>query len=81
MSVKCLEEMKIMTDMGEGLLRKIFLIKGKQLVSMEQSPYLTDIELSKIRLKIEKKFPAKPDFQKVIFIYQIKKFILLIILT
>jgi hypothetical protein len=56
-----------MIDMGEGLLRKIYVLIGKQLLTMEKSPFLIDNELSKLRTKIEKKFPAKPDFQKVIF--------------
>lgn len=63
-STKSAEEMRILKDMGDGLLNRMYFVKG-QLLSSEKSKFLTDAELLLIRGKIEKKFPLAVEYSKV----------------
>jgi hypothetical protein len=57
---------KILTDMAQGLLRRIYLQNSiLQSAQNERPTFLADPELTKIRSKIEKAFPELPDLSKV----------------
>lgn len=56
--------MRILKDMGDGLLNRLYLVKGT-LISTDKSKLLTDPELLVIRTKLEKKFPVAIEFNKV----------------
>ena len=58
------EEMRLLKDMADGLLNRMYFVKG-QLLSNEKSRYLVDAEILLIRGKIEKKFPLAVEYNKV----------------
>lgn len=61
---KEMEQMHILNDMGAGLLNQLYFVKV-QLIANEQYALVSDAVLGKVRLKLEKKFPAHPDLAKV----------------
>ena len=61
---KEMEHMHILNDMGAGLLNQLYFVKV-QLIAHEQYALVSDAVLGKVRLKLEKKFPAQPDLGKV----------------
>lgn len=63
-ATKTIEHMKILTDMGNGLLARLYYFKGV-IISKRKPACLSDVDTGKIRLKLEKKFPQLPDTQKV----------------
>lgn len=64
-ATKAVEEMKILKDMGDGLLNRLYMLKSSLLSSETRSKFLTDPDLLLIRSKIEKKFPLAIEFNKV----------------
>lgn len=65
-AIKTVEQMKILHDMGTGLLNRLYHLKG-WFISKRKPQCLADPELSKVRARLEKKFPAPPAAEKVRF--------------
>lgn len=63
-ATKTIEHMKILTDMGNGLLARLYHFKGV-IISKKKPACLSDAEITKVRIKVEKKFPQLPETQKV----------------
>jgi len=63
-AAKTVDHMKILKDMGDGLLNRLYHLKGA-LLSKSKPSCLVDSDTAKIRIKIEKKFPLLPETQKV----------------
>lgn len=63
-AARTVDQMKILKDMGDGLLNRLYHLKGI-IISKKKPSCLTDAETAKIRIKIEKKFPSLPETQKV----------------
>ena len=63
-ATKTMEQMKILQDMGNGLLNRLYFLKGN-MIAKRKPGCLTDADTSKVRVKIEKKFPSMPEAQKV----------------
>jgi hypothetical protein len=56
---------KILADMAQGLLCRIYLVNSiMQSPNNEKPAFLVDPELTKIRAKIDKSFPEIPDLSK-----------------
>jgi hypothetical protein len=72
-TTKSVEEMRILKDMGDGLLSRIYYAKGI-LMSNEKSKFLSDVDLTIVRSKIEKKFPLAPELNKVMLLYSLAIF-------
>jgi hypothetical protein len=64
-AIKTVEHMKILHDMGNGLLNRLYYIKVA-FISKRKPQCLADPEWSKLRARMEKKFPGAPEAQKVI---------------
>lgn len=63
-AAKTVDHMKILKDMGDGLLNRLYHFKGA-LLSKSKPSCLIDADTAKIRIKVEKKFPVLPETQKV----------------
>ena len=66
---KVVETMHVLKDIGEGLLNSIYTAKSRLVANDTKPVSFQDAEIMKIRSKIEKKFPALPDTQKVTLIF------------
>ena len=56
--------MIVLNDMAKVLLNRLYYLKSG-IIAKKQVTCLLDADIAKIRLKLEKKFPALPDTQKV----------------
>lgn len=63
-SAKSIEHMIVLNDMAKGLLNRLYYLKSG-IIAKKQVTCLLDADIAKLRLKLEKKFPALPDTQKV----------------
>ena len=61
---RTIERMKVLKDMGDGLLSRLYYLKGIY-ISKRKPACLTDAEMLKVRGKLEKKFPLQPETQKI----------------
>jgi hypothetical protein len=58
------EQMHCLVDIGAGLLHQLYFTKAQILATDGRYSLANDAVLSKVRAKLEKKFPALPDFSK-----------------
>jgi hypothetical protein len=61
---KHVERMQSLLDIGDGLLHQLYYFRAK-IVSNDVYSWVTDSGFSKVRAKLEKKFPLLPDLSKV----------------
>lgn len=63
-TTKSVEEMRILKEMGDGLLNRQYHIKSL-LLTADKPKLLSEPEFLVVRTKLEKKFPATIEFNKV----------------
>lgn len=64
-STQTLDTGRQLVSQGPQLLCKLFGLKAQLLLLPNRQKYLKDSEWNKLRYRLEKRFPALPDFDKV----------------